>query len=299
MDITTPNNSRPYPETYNPALGRPAIISPADWQAIRPYVLAAISPLNHLSSSSLIFFLRALIRLCLYLKARGQDLETSFLLRPDVLAAYAKATKITRSEFGRLVRLSKEHGLYVDANLPLGAPRPSYTTPYQPHEVDALLRAAENLSTENRRLTATSVIVLGAGCGIVRQSAASVTASDVHYHESDLFVRVDERCAKVRDQFKDQLEELTSKRPTGFLRGNLLPDHVVGKVREWLSSMPGVPILFVDQLRATYICTLLEAKAPLVDLLTWCGLKSAEAFDGYLAHIDTARTCPATTKESK
>jgi len=297
--MKSPNTpaSVPYPERYNPAKGRPAIVTPDEWKVIRPCVLDAIAPLNHLAPGSLTPFLRALVRLMMYINSRGQDLDVSFVLRADVLAAYAKATKLTRNDLGRLVRLSKEHGFTTSDAMPVGTPRLSYTTPYSDDEIAALLRAAESLSTENRRLTATAVLLLGAGCGIVRQPASFVTADSIHFHDEELFVATEGRCAKVRSEFVELLLDLKSTRPTGNLRGGLSADRVAEKSREWLSSMPGVPTLFVDRLRATYICSQLTDGAGVIDLLAWCGLQSAEAFDGYLAHLDIVRTCAATSKD--
>jgi len=241
--------------------------------------------------------LRALVRLMIYINSLGQDLEVSFVLRADVLAAFAKATKLTRNDLGRLVRLSKEHSLTPSDAMPIGTPRLSYSTPYSDDEIAALLRAAESLGTENRRLTATAVLLLGAGCGIVRQPASFVTADSIHLHDDELFVATEGRCARVRSEFVELLLDLKATRPTGNLRGGLSADRVAEKSREWLSSMPGVPTLFVDRLRATYICSQLTEGAGVVDLLAWCGLQSAEAFDGYLAHLDIVRTCTATSKD--
>ena len=295
----TPATTLSYPERYNPAKGRPAIVSPDEWAVIRPCVLEAIAPLNHLSAGSLVSFLRALVRLAIYINARGQDLDVSFVLRPDVLTAYAKATKLSRNDLGRLVRLSKEHGYSVNDAMPIGTPRPSYTTPYTDNEITALLRAAESLSTENRRLSATAVLLLGVGCGIVRQAAAFVTADSLHYHDDELFVAADGRCAKVRVDFIEPLLELAAARPSGQLRGQLSADRVVEKSREWLSSMPGVPTLFVDQLRAAYICAQLNEGTGLLELLAWSGLQSAEAFDGYLTHLEIVRTCATSNKDKQ
>ena len=295
----TPATILSYPERYNPAKGRPAIVSPDEWAVIRPCVLEAIAPLNHLSAGSLVSFLRALVRLAMYINARGQDLDVSFVLRLDVLTAYAKATKLSRNDLGRLVRLAKEHGYSVDDAMPVGTPRPSYTTPYTDNEIAALLRAAESLSTENRRLSATAVLLLGAGCGIVRQAAAFVTADSLHYHDAELFVTADGRCAKVRVDFIEPLLELAAARPSGQLRGQLSADRVVEKSREWLSSMPGVPTLFVDQLRAAYICAQLNEGTGLLELLAWSGLQSAEAFDGYLTHLEIVRTCAPSNKDKQ
>jgi len=295
---------KPYAERYNPAKGRPPLVSSTEWIAIRSFVVAAAEPLNHLSNASVCRYLRALIGLALYYKARGQDLTVSFLFRTDVLQAYAKAAKIDRAEVGCLSRLAKEHGLALSAVLPSGSPLPAYAMPYSDDEVDALLRAAENLGTENlgtenRRLTASAVLLLGAGCGIVRQGAANITATSVHFHGDMLFVSVDGRCAKFRDTFITPLLELTEARPTGRLRGTMKPDNVIEKVRTWLCGMPGVPTLFINQLRATYICAHLSDGVGLVDLMAWTGLQSAESVDGYLGNVHTARSCPRVVEADK
>ena len=299
VTTTEPFADKPYAERYNPAKGHPRTVTAAQWQKVRPFVVAAAKPLNHLAPASQVLFLRALTRLAAYIDGQGQPLSVEFCLRADVLTAYAASTRLGRAELGSLVRLAKEHGLPTSASLPVGVPRPAYAEPYTEDQIAALLRAAESLSTENRRLSATAVVLLGVGCGIVRQSAANVKACDVHYHGDDLFVAAEGRCAKVRSGYVEPLLELAAARPSGLLRGNLKADHVAVAVREWISGMPGVPTLFVDQLRAAYVCALLEDGVGLTDVLAWCGLQGAEALDSYLSHVEIRRTCDEFTRNSQ
>ena len=294
MTTSATSNSRSWLETYNPAKGRPALVSADQWKPLRSCVLEAIAPLSHLSPSSLSPFLRALINVSLYVSGNHQELSVSWILSPQVLATYAKTKNVTDDDLGRLRRLAELHKLSVNEAHPRGASRQHYHRPYSAPEVTALLRAADALSTDNRQINATALIVLGAGCGLTRQSATEVTADSLHLHGDALFVAAPQHCAKVRASFEEELRALVARRPEGRLRGTMSPEHVLESVRRWLAKTPGLPAFSIDRLRATYICALLEEGTGLLDLLAWTGMKSPEAFDGYLGFVARNNACPLT-----
>ena len=294
MTTSASSNSSSWLETYNPAKGRPALVLAEQWKPLRSCVLEAIAPLSHLSPSSLSPFLRALINVSLYVRANHQELSVSWILSPQVLATYSKAKGVTHDDLGRLRRLAGLHHLSTNEAHPRGASRQHYHRPYSGDEVTALLRAADALSTDNRQINATVLILLGAGCGLTRQNATEVTADSLHLHGDALFVAAPKHCAKVRVCFEDELRALVTRRPEGRLRGTMSPEHVLESVRRWLAKTPGLPAFSIDRLRATYLCALLEEGAGLLDLLAWTGMKSPEAFDGYLGFVARDNACPLT-----
>lgn len=288
-------NTQAFVKAYNPAKGDHAATTPEVWKAIRPFVTTTIEPLAHLRPNSVRPFLTALTHLATFAHHHAYNLKRDVVLAPAMIRAFvAKLPKGSPDYEPCLWRLSKEWELTDDgAEVKDSVARPAYLTPYNDDEIEALLFAAQNQATEQRKATLLAIIFLGLGCGIVRDAARDVCASDLHEHEDgEWFVAAPGRCAKVRDGFIELGLEVVALRPEGRLRGERNPDEVVGAAAVWLRRRRGVPGLSADRLRANYICALLNEKAALVDVLAWTGLRSCEALDGYIPYLAPTLTCP-------
>ena len=282
-------------KAYNPAKGDRAATTPEVWKVIRPFVVGSVKPVTELRPNSVRPFLTALTHLATFAHRHGYDLKREVVLAPAMIQAFVtKLPKGSPDYEPYLWRLSKEWGLTEGtAVVNDGVARPVYLSPYSDDELQALLFAAQNQATEHRRATLLAIIFLGLGCGIVRDAARDVCASDLHQHDGgEWFVAAAGRCAKVREGFADLGLEVISLRPDGRLRGDRNPDEVVGAAAVWLRRRRGVPGLSADRLRANYICALLNEGTALVDVLAWTGLRSCEALDGYLPYLTPSLTGP-------
>jgi hypothetical protein len=282
-------------KAYNPAKGDRAATTAEMWKVIRPFVIGTVKPVTGLRPNSVRPFLTALTHLTTFAHRHGYDLKREVVLAPAMIQAFvAKLPKGSPDYEPFLWRLSKEWGLTANtAEVNDSVARPVYLTPYSDDEIEALLFAAQNQATDHRRATLLAIIFLGLACGIVRDGARDVSASDLHQHDDgEWYVAAAGRCAKVRDGFIELGLEVVGLRPEGRLRGERNPDDVVSAAAVWLRRRRGVPALSADRLRANYICTLLNEGTALVDVLAWAGLRGCEALDGYLPYLTPSSTCP-------
>jgi hypothetical protein len=286
---------------YNPAKGPSPCVTPAKWLELQPVVLDGIGPLAHLATHTLRPFLKALTRLALFAQQHGYEMSVEVLLSPALIEAYLVTVRTeAKDPAPYLWRLSESWGLARAGDSHPGLARPDYGAPYSEDEMAALLLAARNQCSPHRTATLLAIVVLGAGCGITREAAREVTALDLHQHDGAWFVRTPKYCARVREEFLPLFYEATELRPSGRLRGEMAHDYVTVVASTWLYQRRGVPALSVDRLRATYVCTLLSDGASVLDVLAWSGLRSAEALDGYLAHVTRhSSTCEALSKGAR
>jgi hypothetical protein len=116
-------------------------------------------------------------------------------------------------------------------------------------------------------------------------------ADAVHTHEDDsTYIRTITGCSKVTEDFVDILTEVCEARPEGQLIGIAQGDDLTTHVTAWAKGRVGVPELNVDRLRATYICGLIEAQAPLVHVFEWSGVSNLESLDGYMPFCTKSST---------
>ena len=287
---------------YNPARDSRGFVSKEEWREIRPFVRQAISPLMDLKATSLRPFLIALTRLGVFAHKNAQAMKVEIVLSPAMIKAFvATLKKGERDVEPNLWRLAKAWNLVPSSeSVTDGVPRPDYLTPYTTDEIDALVDAALNQPTTLRSATLLSIIFLGAGAGVVRIDAREVTSTDIHFHsDGSMFVFAGDHCAKVLPEFVELANQVRALRPTGRLRGDRDPSNLTANAAVWIKGRRGVPALSADRLRATYMCALLESGTGLLDLLSWSGLKSAEALDGYINQVSGSTSdCEFEAKEN-
>lgn len=280
-------------EVYNPALGRHAFVTPTKWQCIRPVVIEAVRPLEALTADYVRPFLIAMVRYVDWADELGYPLELARILDPRLIDAYAATPGSKDVELKMIWRLSCEAGITPSSEMKRArSSRRGYAPPYPPGEVVALIRAARAQATAYRRVTLLSVIVLGVGCGIVRESASDVSAADLHSHGAEWFVRTPTYCARVRPEYLSVLREVVAARPEGRLRGNGSARNLASRAKVWLDPQRGVPELSTDRLRSTYICELL-ATSGLTQVLAWSGIESLNSLQRYLPYVaEHTEGCP-------
>jgi hypothetical protein len=296
MPRSTPvNTPRPKKATlefialYNPAKGNQAVVTPAEWSVVSEFVRGTVAPLAWMTANSLRPYLTAMTRLAKWTVARGLPLDTSYVLSPDLLEAFAVSQEFgVASVASYLARLGSANGVAIVANnLNVGVPRPEYKLPYSDEELAALVLFIRAHRNKNRRATMMSIVALGVGAGVVRSRLRGVSASSVHVHEGlGTFVRTSENCAKVREECIELLTEACTLRPRGKLLGGLSGADLTSVAAQWVTGHVGVPTLSTDRLRATYVVALLNEGHELRQLMAWTGLQTAEALDNYLPMLE-------------
>lgn len=279
---------------YNPAIGRHHLVSPEEWKRIGGLVRQMAQPFTRLAGQQVRDYLRAATKLCAFALRHDGVLSVKAVLAPRVIEGYLRQVpRGARDEEPYLWRLAREHGtVKPDRPVRHQVGRRELKPPYSDQEVAALLEEARAQSTPLRRTTLLAIFVLGAGCGLVRESVRDVCASDVHRHVDGVFVRANGRCAKVLDEFESDLAELVALRPTGRLLGDAQARFTTVQAHTWLDRRRGIPHLSVDRLRASYVHALLRSRATLLEVLAWTGLQSTHSLWRYVTQLERPSACP-------
>ncbi len=290
----TPKASAQVVESYNPAIGRHHLVSPAEWRVVAPVVREAVAPFKYLRGEQIRDYLRAMTKLAAFVLRLDGEMCVTAVLSPTAIRGFLRSQTVgARDEEPYLWRLARAHG-----TLPETAPvrhqvgRRDLHPPYYVEEVEALLLAGRSQPTELRQLNVLAIVVLGAGAGLVRESARDVCAFDVHRHADGVFVRARGRCAKVLPEFEAELEELVRARPEGRLLGTAQARFITAQAHQWLDDRRGVPRLSVDRLRARYLIELMRSGHSLLEVLAFSGLKSPESLMRLAALLPAPSMCP-------
>jgi hypothetical protein len=288
MPTADETSSASFINTYDPSRGKKSQVTKEQWAAVQGPVRQMMAPVRKQKTWALRPLMATAARFAAWAQPLGYELSPKSLLRPTLIEAF-----LARLPFGEvdvepyLWRLA-----HAWKTVPVGATtrtkvaRRDSRAPYSADEMAALLRAARAQATEHRQATVLAVIALGAGCGVVREAAASATLDGLHLHGDDWFFRTPKHCAKVLSDFRCVFDEVALLRPDGLLRGSARSDVVVTQVERWLSNRRGVPAFSVDRLRATYIVSLLGSGISLFEVLDSAGLHQPASLDRYLAFIE-------------
>lgn len=153
---------------------QPRAISPAEWQVVRPYVVAVtetnIAPLAT-SRADLRNHMLAVTMAATTAASLGRELTHENVFDPEVIEyAINRATVSSRVKGARrsiLVGLGRElNGSwpFADTQVRYGYKAPD--APYTEHEVAHLFQWAAGQSTEYQRRSATVLLALGLGAGL-------------------------------------------------------------------------------------------------------------------------------------
>ena len=278
--------------SYNGAHGHSAPCTKDQWVKVRPSFTSALAPLSSLTPRALRRYATAYARLATWALDNCLGLEPSVLLSPEITEAFLAAQPAGTADLrSTLRRLGRANGVTTTTGT-LGYHKRRGPAPYGASECEALLAFARNVANFERKVSLQALLALGLGCGLARESLRGVSAASLHRHGAEPFVRSGTRCAKIRTEYLDLLEEVIRERPIGELLGPRRR-NITTEIVSWTTGRVGVPALSPDRLRATYICHWIETGAPLLDLMAWTGTKTSENIGQYLAHIAPATpTCP-------
>ena len=281
-------------ESYNPALGRHALVSAKEWKAIGTIVREAARPFTKLAGEQVRPYLRAMTKLAAFVHRLDGGLDIDVVLAPATIRAFlANLPSGVIDEEPLLWRLALEHGIITpDEPVRRTVGRRPLMSPYTSADIEAFFLAARTQSTKLRRTNLLAAVVLGAGCGLVRSGARNVTAADVHSHDDGAFIRTQGRCAKVRDSFECPLKAVTDSRPEGRLLGPVYRSGSTTNLHQLLDNRRGVPRFSVDRLRTTYLYALLNGEANLAQVIAWSGLRDITSLTGYVELIAPTSCCP-------
>jgi hypothetical protein len=287
MPTTDETVSASFINTYDPSRGKKSQVTKEQWAAVQ----VVVRQMMELVRTEKTWVLRSLMataaRFAAWAQPLGYEMSPKSLLRPSLIEAF-----LARQPFGdvdvepylwRLAHAWRTVPAGMATRTKVG--RLDFRAPYTADEITALLRAARAQATEHRQATVLAVIALGAGCGVVRETAATATLAGLHLHGDDWFFRTPKHCAKVLSGYRGIFDEVAQLRPGGLLRGPGKAQFVVPQVERWLSNRRGVPAFSVDRLRASYMVTLLSSGISLFEVLDSAGLHQAESLQRYLAFV--------------
>jgi hypothetical protein len=257
------------------------------WASVQAVVRQMMRPVRTEKTWALRPLMATAARFAAWAQPLGYELSPPSLLRPTLIEAF-----LARLPFGEvdvepyLWRLAHAWKTVPKGTTTLTkVARVDYRAPYTADEMSTLLRAARAQATEHRQATVLAVIALGAGCGVVRETAARATLDGLHLLGDDWFFRTPKHCAQVLSDYRSVFDEVAVLRPDGLMRGPAKSDVVVTQVERWLRNRCGVPAFSVDRLRATYITMLLGSGISLFEVLDSAGVHHAASLDRYLSFV--------------
>ena len=287
MPTNDETSSASFISTYDPSRVKKSRVTKGQWATVQVAVRQMMVPVRREKTWVLRSLMVTAARFAAWAQPLGYEMSPKSLLRPALIEAY-----LAIQPFGEvdvepyLWRLA-----YAWKTVPTGTvtrtkvARVDYRAPYTADEMAALLQAARAQATEHRQATVLAVIALGAGCGVVRETAATATLAALHLHGGDWFFRTPKHCARVLSDYRGVFDEVARLRPDGLIRGPAKADVVVSQVERWLGNRRGVPAFSVDRLRATYIVTLLGSGISLFEVLDSAGVRLGASLDRYLSFV--------------
>lgn len=215
----------------------------------------------------------------------GVVVQVESVFRPEHVERYiatgcpqlSDASRATRrSALRRMGRAATRTAPWVPP--PAQLPRQTLADPYSPVEVAEFWAAAQAQRTPALRRTATALLTLGLGAGLVPIEHFGVYGRHVHVIDGVTVVQVDGRRARrvpVLQVYAEPLLNLAAEVDEGVLIGHpLLPGQ---ESRQWhvirLLDLPaGLPVLRAGRLRSTWLVSLLAMRVQVDELLEAAGI---------------------------
>lgn len=275
---------------------QPRAISPAEWQVVRPYVVAVaetkIAPLVS-SRADLRNHMLAVTMAATTAASLGRDLTHENVLDPEVIeyainrAAVSSRVKGVRRSI--LIRLGRELNAswpFADTQVRYGYEAPD--APYTEHEVELLCQWAAGQSTEYQRRSATVLLALGAGAGLRIGEMASLRASDIAQTDDGIVTVIaagyrgaGPREVPVRAEWEDYLlrgvDGLASHDLALFSQRASSTAESVSAILTRIGK-PSRVHLDTRRLRITWIVTLMHEYVPEAVIAPAAGLASLQHF---------------------
>lgn len=286
---------------------QPRAISPAEWQVVRPYVVAVaetkFAPLVS-SRADLRNHMLAVTMAATTAASLGRELTHENVLDPEVIeyainrAALSSRVKGVRRSI--LVRLGRElNGSwpFADTQVRYGYKAPD--APYTEHEVELLHQWAAGQSTEYQRRSATVLLALGAGAGLRIGEMASLRASDIAQTDDGIVTvtAAGYRGAGPREvPVRAEWEDCLLRGVDGLASTDLaLFSQRVSSTAESVAAIltrigkPARVHLDTRRLRTTWIVTLMHEHVPEAVIAPAAGLASLQHFRKWLVPREVDR----------
>jgi hypothetical protein len=273
----------------------PRDVDPGFWtDTLRPFVLPALRSSKPVGIPAMERFARVLTLISAWCVEQGIPLDVEAVLDPDTVERFCsnglKKTPSRGSYRATLRKLGRELTTTAPWE-PRPEPMPArkVAPPYSHDELQALVRAAQQQSTQKRRRAAIALILLGAGAGLDGRWARKVHGTDVERVDGVVVVRVGSPRARevpVLKGFEDELLRLAHEVGDEYLVGGHTThrnrtNEIVAKFEDGHDG----PRLASNRLRSTWIVTHLTNGTRLPELLAAAGTFRIETFDTLLAYV--------------
>lgn len=275
---------------------RPQGMCTDDWEQLRPVVAELLAPLD---GETAMRARTAVVKLARFALDAGHVPTVALLLREELQAQWVATLPSTRTASthrSRLRRLARAHDPARAATHQPLARATTTPAPYPHGQVERMLAHADALPSELQRVTASSVVLTGAGAGLDGKDLAGMTGAQVRRCDARVLVDVAgsrrARTVAVLDRYADRLADVAA-RSEALAPGRLLagPGATPGG-----AGTDGATRLFdgwgedrvtARRLRITWLATLVQAGTPLPVLMDQAGVSSLRAVDDIADHLAT------------
>jgi len=255
------------------------------WDAVAEVVREVVSVSTPPSRRRAIELMRTVAHFASWAAGEGLEVQVETLFRPEHVERYiasgcpklSEASRATRrSALRRMGRAATRTAPWPPA--PGQLPRQTLADPYSPVEVAGFWAAAQTQRTPALRRTATSLLTLGLGAGLLPIEHFGVHGRHVQTDDGVTVVQVDgprARRVAVLQVYAQPLLDLAGVVGDGQLLGH--PLLVGQESRVWhvirLLDLPaGLPVLRVGRLRSTWLVSLLALRVQVDELLDAAGI---------------------------
>lgn len=261
-------------------------------EAFAKRVVLACGPVSPVRARSLLW---TTSRLATFGTAIGLSASEGDLLRPGVIERFVTtALPGTASSRRRTVRANLRFvgrkvapTQFPPETVPVS--RLACAPPYSPAEIAGYLSLAAAQPTTARRMRATGLICLAAGCGLVGSDLRLVRGVHVAAVSGVACVRVTglhPRLVPVLEPYREALSSSASFAGDGFLVGGVKPErhNVTHRLVDSLSGGEDLGRLSVSRLRASWLACVLSAIG-LPELLAAAGLRDSKALFDLVSYL--------------
>jgi integrase len=249
-------------------------------------VVTAIRPL---SKRRAIELMRTVSQFAEWAAAHGISLDIDALLRPDHVERYIATgcPQLAESSRGTRRAALRRAGRAATTKTPWPPAPPSYhartlSAPYSPSEVDRFWAAAAAQRTPALRRTATALLALGLGAGLIPREFFEIRGPQVQVRSGLVVLHLTgrrERVVPVLRRYVEHVRLLAAEAGDGLLTGHALrPEQ---ESRHWhvirhLDLPTSLPPLRTARLRSTWLVSLMSMRVQIDELLEAAGIATTK-----------------------
>lgn len=268
------------------------------WETVAGVVRDVVTISAPPSRRRAIELMRTVAHFAAWAAGEGVEVQVECLFRPEHVERYiatgcpqliegSRATR--RSALRRLGRAATRTAPWEPP--PPQLPRHTLAAPYTAVEVAGFWAAAQAQRTPALRRTATALLTLGLGAGLVPIEYFGVHGRHVQQVDGVTVVQVDgprARRVPVLQPYAQPLVELAAEVCDGLLLGHpLLPGQ---ESRQWhvirLLDLPaGLPVLRAGRLRSTWLVSLLASPVQVDELLAAAGITTTRPLQDLIPFV--------------